>query len=81
MELLQVEKPCLVNIHNRGRNKENGDIEPIRRLADNTVIGVEDYGNQNDSEKNTAELHTPKVLAILEEKALYDSENKHRYKQ
>ena len=47
-----VKQPCFVDIRYGGRNKENSDIDPVRRFADHTVIGVENYRNQDDSKNN-----------------------------
>ena len=53
-ECFLVEEPCFVDIRNRGWYKENGDVEPIGRFTDCTVIGIENDGNQEHSEKNPA---------------------------
>ena len=37
--------PRFVDICNCGRDEENCDIKPVGRLADSTVVGVEDDGN------------------------------------
>ena len=76
-----VQQPSLVKIRDCGRNKENGDVEPIGSLADHSVIGVKENRNQDDPKKNSTKLDTPKILAITEEKALYNSKNKHRHKE
>ena len=75
-----VEKPRLVDINNCGRHKENGDVKPIGRLADHTVAGVKENGNQRKAKKNPPKLDTPKILPITEEKALRDSKKEHRNK-
>lgn len=38
--LFGVEEPQLVKVHDRGTDKENGNVEPIGRPADHAVIGV-----------------------------------------
>lgn len=46
----KVEQPCLVDIRRRGRNEENGDVQPIGGSADHTVIGVKENGDQRKSQ-------------------------------
>ena len=63
------------------RNKENGYIDPVGRLADHPVVRVKKDGDQSKSQKDTAQLYTPKILAVAKEKALNNSIEKHRPKK
>ena len=70
-----VQEPCFVEICDRGGNKENGDVDPVGRLADHTVVGVEDDGDQNKPTKNSAKLYAPKILSVFKKEALYYRKN------
>ena len=49
---MRIKKSCFKDIYDRGGKKENSDIQPIRRFADDAVIGVKKDRNQGDPEKN-----------------------------
>ena len=46
-----VELPCFIDIGYCGRNKEDSDIQPIRGLTDNAVIGVKENRDKKLTEK------------------------------
>lgn len=76
-----VELSRFVEIGNSRREKENGDVDPVGRFADHTVIGVEQDRDQKLAEKDPTELYTPKIFAIAKEKALYNGKDQHRPKE
>ena len=57
-------------------NKENGDIQPVGGFPDCAVVGIEQNGDQGESENYSSKLDTPEVLAVAEEKALDYCKNK-----
>ena len=61
------ELPCFVEVRHRRRDEENGDIDPVGGFSDDTVVGVKENGDQPKTKQRSLQLHTPKVLLILEE--------------
>lgn len=61
-----------VNIGNCRRNKEDGDVDPIGRFSDSTVIGVKKNGYQYQSDQNSPKLYAPEIFLLPKEEALYD---------
>lgn len=66
-----------VDISNRSGDEENRDIDPVGRASDDAVIGVKENRDQRKTEQDASQLDTPKILAVTEEKALHNSEDKH----
>lgn len=62
----------------RRRYKEKGDIKPIGRPAEATVIGVKENGNQDKPKKRSEKLYPPKILIFLEKETLNKRKNKKR---
>ena len=48
-----VKLPCFKEIRNCGRNKENNNIDPIRRLADHAVVGVKQNRDQDKTKQDS----------------------------
>ena len=80
-KLFGFEKPRFIDEGYRGRKEEDHDIEPIGRLRDRAVVGVEENGDQYYAEQNSTQLHAPEVLAMFEEEALQDGKQKAWHKQ
>ena len=77
MRLFCEKQPCLVKIRDRGGNKENGNVEPIGRFTNHAVVGVEEYGDHKEPQKDSAKLYAPKIRALTEEKAVHYGKEKH----
>ena len=78
---LMVELPRFIEIGNRRGHKENCDVEPVGRFSNCTVVGVKNDGNEHKTEQRATQLDAPKILAVAEEKALYDRKNEHGPKE
>ena len=48
------EKARFKEVGDGGREKENGDVEPIGRGADNAVIGVKEGGDQHKAKEGAS---------------------------
>ena len=77
-EILFVERPYLIDIRHGGTDEENGYIHPVGRFAYHTVVGVENGGDQNQSEKYTFSFDTPEVLTLAKEESLEYRKGEHR---
>jgi len=78
---LRVKEPCLVDIGDGGAHKENGDIEPIGRRADDAVVEIKEQGNEKKPRQDAAPLDAPEVLAVAEKEALHGGKEQHRPKE
>jgi len=67
----------LIKIGDRRRDEENGNVDPIGRSSNDAVVGVEDDGDQNLPQKDSAELDTPKIFPVTEETALHNGKQEH----
>ena len=76
-----VEFSRFAEIGNCGGNEENGDVDPVGRFADHSVVGIEDDGDKDDPKQNPAELDTPKIIPVTEEYALHNGKKKRRPKE
>lgn len=76
-----IEGACFADIRKCRRNEKYCDIYPIWRFGYGSVVGIEYYGYEQKPVNDTAELHTPKVLAVFKEKALNYGVDKHGPKQ
>ena len=47
-------KACFKEVGDGGREKENGDVEPIWRGADDAVIGVKEGGDQQKAKEDAS---------------------------
>lgn len=76
-----VELPRFVEVGDRRRDKEDRDVDPVGRTTDHSVVGVEQHGDQRETEKRALQLDAPEVIPLPKEKALHHSEKKHRPEQ
>ena len=72
---------CFVNISDRRRNKEDGNVDPIGRFSDDAVVGVKQNGNEDQSSQNAFSLYAPKISLIEKEEAFKDGKEEHRPKE
>ena len=75
------EKPCFIDVSDRRRHKENGDVEPIGGFSDDTVVGVKNHGDEGKAKQDATELDAPKILPVPKEKGLHDGKEEHRPKE
>ena len=62
------------------RKKEDHDIDPVGRFAEDAVIGIKKHGNEQEPQKDTSQFYAPKPLDILKKETLDQCEEKHRKK-
>ena len=43
---------------------KDGDVDPVRRLAEHSVVGVEQHWDQNNAQQNFRQLDAPVVFLI-----------------
>ena len=72
-----IESIDFIKICDRRGNKENGDVDPIRGSANDAVVRIEDHRNQDQTQKNSAQLYAPKIGSVTKEKALNDRKKEH----
>ena len=80
-KLIFVKESRFIQVRDCCGNKKDGDVQPIGRPSDPSVIGVEDHGDQDDPSKDPSQLYTPKIFPIPKEKALYRGKKQHWPKQ
>ena len=49
---------------------EDGDIDPVRGLAEYTIVGVKQYRDQNQPQQDFRQFDAPVVFLILEKQTL-----------
>ena len=74
-EAFFLQEAQFVKICDHGRDKEDGDVEPIGGFADSAVVGIKKDGNQNLPKKDGSQSDAGKVPPILKEKALHEGED------
>ena len=72
-----VEDSCFVKIGDCSGEEKDGDIEPIGRPSNCTVIGVEEDGDDDEPQKNSLGLDAPKIPPIAKGTAFHDCEQEH----
>ena len=70
-----------IEVGDGGADEENCDVNPIGGLADRAVVGVEENGNQGETEKNRPECDERKIRAVAKEARGDEGEEKHRPKE
>ncbi len=78
MYIPSFEKSCFVNKYSGSGYEEYCNIQPIRRLAYNSVISIEKQGDQYKPCKYPSELYAPEIRISLKKTTLHKRKYKKR---
>ena len=81
LQLIISECPPLKEKDQQSGDIEDGDVEPVWRLAEHTVIGVKQHRDQDEPQQNLHQFDAPVVFLILKKQSLKQCKEKQGPKQ
>ena len=76
MPLITFECPPFKQKHQGCGDIEDGNVDPVGGLSENSIVGVKQYWDQQKSQQNPRQFNTPVVLLIPEKQTLNHSKEK-----